>query len=205
MTRVLRLDDPTVVDQTAAVLRSGRAVVIPTDTVYGLAALPTDQAAMSEVFALKRRPEDVTVAVLVASVDQARALAVGLDDRFERLAARCWPGPLTMVVDRRLGLGYHIGVDDSTVGIRCPGLELPRQLAGLVGPLATTSANLHGQPTPPTLPEVVAALGEPALAVDGGPADASASTVIRLPPEGGLEVLREGPIDRVMLEELLAR
>lgn len=195
MSRTIRYDDPAVTDEAVAVLRSGRAIVLPTDTVYGLAAIPTSRSGMDEVFSLKQRPDTVTVAVLVASVDQARGLAVGLDDRFEELVARHWPGPLTLVVDRRPGLGFHLGADESTIGVRCPAHALTRGLAGIVGPLATTSANPHGVPTPATLPEVIAALGAPELAIDGGRCAEPPSTVVRLSAVGDLTMIRKGAVE----------
>ena len=90
--------DPTgAVEAAAACLRSGGVVVLPTETVYGVAALAADPEAVRELFVLKGRPADRRVAVLVADLDQARLLAV-VDDRATTLAATCWPGPLTMVL-----------------------------------------------------------------------------------------------------------
>jgi L-threonylcarbamoyladenylate synthase len=169
------------VDAAAAALRDGGVVVVPTDTVYGLAALPADGEAMARLFALKGRSAALPVAVLCASADQALGLAdpSALTGAVRRIADRLWPGPLTLVVPRRPGLGYHLGEPGITIGVRCPDHPLVRAVAGEVGPLATTSANRHGEPTPATAAAVAAALGDGlALVVDGGPCRAPASSVV---------------------------
>ena len=151
---------PDVVARVAGVLRDGGVVVLPTDTVYGAAALPGVPRATDRLFALKGRGADVPLAVLCAGADQALALADpdGVDDDVRRIAARLWPGPLTLVLPRRPGLGLALGEPATTVGLRCPDHALVRALAAEVGPLATTSANRHGEPTPATAAEAAAAL-----------------------------------------------
>ena len=167
----------------AAALRAGEVVVLPTDTVYGVAALPTVPGATDRLFALKGRSADVPLAVLCAEAAQALALgdpaAVGEGTDVARIAAALWPGPLTLVLPRRPGLGYALGEPASTVGVRCPDHALVRALAAEVGPIATTSANRHGQPTPPTAAGVAEALGAGvAVVLDGGPCAGTPSTVV---------------------------
>jgi L-threonylcarbamoyladenylate synthase len=172
---------PDVVAQAAVALRAGDAVAVPTDTVYGLAALPTVPGATARLFALKGRAADVPVAVLCASADQALALAdpAAVTDEVARIADRLWPGPLTLVLPRRAGLDWALGEPAGTIGVRCPDHGLVRALAAEVGPLATTSANRHGEPTPPAAADVAALLGPGvALVVDGGPAAGTPSTVV---------------------------
>lgn len=182
-------------------LREGRPVVVPTDTVYGLAARPQQTTAL---FAVKRRPVDVALPVLVADVHQALALAAdGLPSEVRRLMDRWWPGGLTMVVPRRPGLGLDLGgQDDTTIGLRLPAHPVPVALAAAVGPLAVTSANLHGRPTPLTATEVVTQLGsEVAMVLDGGPCTGAPSTVVAW-SSGEMRVLREGAVaSEVLLTE----
>jgi len=192
---VLREAHPTVVERVAAVLRAGGVAVLPTDTVYGLVALPADRAAMARLFALKGRAAEVPVAVLCADADQALALAdPAAQEGAAKAASRWWPGPLTLVLPRRDGVGLHLGEPSSTIGLRVPAHKLVRAVASLVGPIAATSANRHGEPTASTAAEVGAALGPGLdLVVDGGELGVSASTVVdgtTLP----WRVLREGPI-----------
>lgn len=186
---------PDTVDRVVAALEAGQAVVLPTDTVYGVAALPTDGTAVDRLFALKGRTADVPIAVLCADVDQALALADPAAAEVARGAAeRWWPGPLTLVLPRRPGVVLHLGAPAGTIGLRVPGHPLVRDVARVVGPIATTSANRHGEPTPTTASAAAAALGDGvALVVDGGTSSVSSSTVIdatRTP----WRVLRGGPI-----------
>jgi L-threonylcarbamoyladenylate synthase len=188
--------DPHVVAQAAAALGAGGVVALPTDTVYGLAVLPTVDGATARLFDLKGRAENVPVAVLCADADQALALAepATVGGEVRRLAARLWPGPLTLVLRRRAGLGWPLGEPAATVGVRCPDEPLVRALAAAVGPLATTSANRHGEPTPPGAPGVAEVFGEGlALVIDGGPREGVASSVVDATgPEWRL--LRAGPL-----------
>lgn len=170
-----------VVARAAAVLRAGELVVLPTDTVYGLAACPAVAGATDRLFAAKGRGADVPVAVLCADAEQALGLAdpatLGADVR--RIAARLWPGPLTLVLRRRPDLAYELGEPAATVGVRCPAEPLVRALASAVGPLATTSANRHGEPTPATAAGVAEHFGPAvALVLDGGARSAPPSTVV---------------------------
>jgi L-threonylcarbamoyladenylate synthase len=180
----------------AEALRDGGVVVLPTDTVYGIAALPTVAGATDRLFAVKGRAADVPLAVLCTDAAQALGLAdpARVTNDVRRIAATLWPGPLTLVLPRRPGLGYALGEPDTTVGVRCPDHPLVRSLAAEVGPLATTSANRHGQPTPASAREVAAALGEGiALVLDGGPCGGTPSTVVdATTPEWRL--LREGAL-----------
>jgi L-threonylcarbamoyladenylate synthase len=177
-------------------LRAGDVVALPTDTVYGLAALPTVPAATDRLFALKGRGAETPIAVLCADAAQAFGLAApdALTDDVRHIAERLWPGPLTLVLPRRPSLGYELGDPSDTVGVRCPDNGLVQAIAAAVGPIATTSANRHGEPTPPTAAGVAATFGAGlALVLDGGPCEAPPSTVVAVTTTGW-QVLREGPI-----------
>lgn len=188
--------EPGLVSRVAEALRAGAAVVVPTDTVYGVAALPAVRGATDRLFALKGRGADVPLAVLCSGADQAFELAdpAGVGDDVRRIAARLWPGPLTLVLPRRPDLGLALGEPPTTVGVRCPDHAFVRALAEAVGPLATTSANRHGEPTPATAAEAAAALGPGVvLAVDGGRCDGAPSTVVAVDADDW-RVLREGSV-----------
>lgn len=179
-------------DVAAAALRAGAVVALPTDTVYGVAVALDVPGATGALFDLKRRPHDVDLPVLVDSVQQARRLA-DLDQRAVDLTDRFWPGPLTLVVPRRTGLDVDLGRSEGTVGLRCPDHDLVRALCQQVGPLATTSANLHGQPPAHSAAEVVAQLGDELLVIDGGECRGAPSTVVdATAPE--LRLLRQGAV-----------
>lgn len=182
-------------------LQEGLPIGIPTDTVYGLAADPFLPGASERIFELKRRPRDVNLPVLVSSPEQALELATAVPEGACRLMERFWPGALTIVLPALPGLGADLGEDEATIGLRCPDHPVPRRLCQVVGPLATTSANRHGQPTLTTAADVACAFGDALpVVIDGGTCAGSASTVVDYT---GLEpkLLRDG---RVAWTEVLA-
>ncbi len=143
----------------AAALR-GELIVIPTDTVYGIGTRPDDPAATSRVFAAKRRPRDLELPVLVPDVAAAEGIA-GFTDDARRLAERFWPGALTLVVPRSgASSSWDLGGDPGTLGVRVP--DDPTALAVLrrTGPLAVTSANISGSPTPTSCGEIETLFGD---------------------------------------------
>jgi L-threonylcarbamoyladenylate synthase len=167
------------IDAAVGALAIADIVGVPTDTVYGLAADPFRAGATDRLFVLKRRPRSVELPVLVADEAQALTLAVAVPDSARRLMARYWPGPLTLVLPRRVDLNADLGEDDETVGVRCPDHPVPRALCRAVGPLATTSANRHGEPPATTAAQVAAAFGLGVeLILDAGPCVGMPSTVV---------------------------
>jgi L-threonylcarbamoyladenylate synthase len=186
-------------------LNSGEPIVVPTDTVYGLAVRAGDAAALDRVFALKRRPAERSVAVLVSDIDQATEFAA-LNTYERRVADGCWPGALTLVLNRLATADTSIGRSDGTVGVRCPDNPFVRMLALAVGPLATTSANLSGEPTPVEAAAAVEALdGSVGTAIDGGRCEGVASTVARIDIDGDIVVLRQGQYSQSDLEAIAHR
>jgi L-threonylcarbamoyladenylate synthase len=191
---VLDAADPTARRAAAAAVEQGRLVVVPTDTVYGIAARLDRPAGLAAIFEAKARPSGMALPVLVSGVEQARALAL-LDERAEALAGAFWPGALTIVLARTPSLTAVIGGDGTSVGLRVPHHPALALLLAETGPLATSSANPSGRPTPEAIEEIQAAFGDVvAVYLDGGPAQAGApSTVVRLTgPEPVL--LREGGV-----------
>jgi L-threonylcarbamoyladenylate synthase len=177
-----------------AVLAEGLPIGIPTDTVYGLAVDPFVPGASDRVFAAKRRPRDVDLPVLVASTEQALTLATAVPEVALALMERYWPGPLTLVVPRRPDLDADLGNDEATIALRCPAHPVPLALCRKLGPLATTSANLHGEPTSTTAGHVAEVFGDAVpVVLDGGTCTGSPSTVVDCT---GVEprLLREGRV-----------
>lgn len=189
-------------DAAVDALSAGLVVVVPTDTVYGLAVALFVEGAVDALFALKDRPREVSIAVLVESAAQAERLVEPLGPAARRLTDRFWPGPLTLVLPRRVGVTFDIGGDGASVGVRVPDSDLVRRLCRRVGPLATTSANRHREPTPAGAAGVAAAFAgrDLALVLDGGPCAGAPSTVIALDP---LRVFREGAISAAEIASIV--
>jgi L-threonylcarbamoyladenylate synthase len=191
-------------EEVVAALLAGDPVVVPTDTVYGIAVDPTRPGATDRLFAVKERPATVAVPVLATDAEQAFAMASDVPEAAVRLAARFWPGGVTLVVARRAGLDLDLGGDDDrTIGLRVPDHPIARRLTARVGPLATTSANRHGRPTPETASAVVAELGGAvAVVLDGGRCTGAPSTVVAC-REDGVTVLREGRVPAATIHYVL--
>lgn len=188
-------------DAAVRAVRAGEVIGIPTDTVYGIGIDPARPDATRRLFAAKGRPEHLALPVLVASEADAGELAE-LDERARRLIGAFWPGPLTLVLRRRPGVVLHLGGDETTVGLRCPGQPIARRLLERTGPLAVTSANRHGEPPATTAEALAAVLGDAvAVVVDGGTCGGAPSSVLSLVgPEPVL--LREGALSSADLESV---
>jgi tRNA threonylcarbamoyl adenosine modification protein (Sua5/YciO/YrdC/YwlC family) len=192
--------DDAAIEAAAAAARSGRLIVFPTDTVYGIGTRPDDPRATAAVFEAKRRPQDLTLPVLLASEGEARRVAV-FDERAARLAAAYWPGALTMVLPRaELAGGWHLGGDGVSIGVRVPGDDRVLRMLGRTGPLAVTSANRSGEPPAEDRDALVAIFGDRVavyLVADGG-LHGAASTVVDLTgPQA--TILRNGDLDPAAL------
>jgi len=199
----IRPDSPAARALAVELLRAGRIVAVPTDTVYGIAADMALPDAIERLFAAKRRPPEKAVAVLLADVEQAWTL--GLESPAARvLGERFWPGGLTLVLPIRPGVTLPRILSDGmpTIGVRVPDHEVPRALARVLGPLPTTSANVSGEPDARDAAEIAERLGDAvALVIDGGPISGGpASTVVDCTLEWP-SILREGAIP---LEEIVA-
>lgn len=192
------------VERALEALRAGGLVVLPTDTVYGVGCLPGAPGGIAALFAAKGRPRAKAIPVLGARRADLAAVAV-FDARADALAARFWPGPLTLVLPRAPGFDHDLGGEDlATVALRVPAHPLARALLSASGPLAVTSANRSGEPPAATVEQARAALGGAvAVYLDGGPSTGEPSTVARL-TAGGVEVLRAGALDAAALNAALA-
>jgi L-threonylcarbamoyladenylate synthase len=167
-------------------LLRGEVVAIPTDTVYGLAVIPGYSDAL---FALKERPTDVALPVLIPDPDDAARYATFAVDLTGR-----WPGALTIVGERtEESRHWDLGGDGATVGLRCPADDDLRGLMRVTGPLITTSANKHGQPPCTNPDDVRAALGDDIAILDGGLRNGQPSTVVDA-TQDPVRVLRQGAV-----------
>ncbi|MGH6694214.1 L-threonylcarbamoyladenylate synthase [Sphingopyxis sp.] len=200
-TIVLPFDSAAIADAVALVA-AGQPVAVPTETVYGLAADARNPQAVARIYAAKGRPDFNPLIVHVP--DLAAAETLGVFGAVERaLAARFWPGPLTLVVPRTLDCPVAsiatAGLD--TIALRVPGHRAMQALLAETGaPLAAPSANASGGVSPTRASHVLASLdGRIALVIDDGPTTAGVESTIARVKDGAVEILRPGPVTVDML------
>jgi L-threonylcarbamoyladenylate synthase len=183
------------IEEAAREALAGRLIVLPTDTVYGIGTRPDRPEATARLFEAKRRPRDLRLPVLVASIDEAATVGA-MDERARALVDRFWPGPLTVVLPRTdRSRDWDLGGEAGTVGLRRPRHLLALAVLERTGPLSVTSANLSGRPTPSACDDLFALFGE-AVAVylcEEQPLAGLASTVVDL-AHGEPAILRAGAI-----------
>ena len=183
------------IEHAAAAIRRGGVVAIPTDTVYGLAGNPFDAEAVQRIVRLKGRPEGKPILLLVDSLRQVETLAAELPESYRRLAARFWPGPLTMILRAAGSVPPWITAGTGTVAVRLPSSIVVRELARAARmPLTGTSANRSAQPPALTAAQVREQMPAGlALILDAGPAPSRVpSTMVDL--TGEPRIVREGAI-----------
>lgn len=199
-TKIYKMDgnapDYSAVLNCAEVIKNGGIVALPTETVYGLAANAFDVSAVERLYSAKNRPPLKPISLCVGTLEQAEAVAV-FDDRARRLFSAFMPGPLTIVLPKRDNVPDIVTAGGDTVGIRVPANETVSLLTKLCGvPLALTSANLSGEPSPKSGGEVIESLsGRADAIIDGGLVEiGTESTLISL--VGEPLILREGAIPK---------
>ncbi|MEW6059476.1 MAG: L-threonylcarbamoyladenylate synthase [Actinomycetota bacterium] len=193
-----------VIESAALAALAGELIVLPTDTVYGIGTRPDDAEATARLFRAKGRPPDLRLPVLVASVAEARWISA-FDERAQVLAMRFWAGALTLVLPRTdASARWDLGAGTATIAVRMPHHPLALALLARTGPLAVTSANRTGQPTPDTCEGLQDVFGDlvAAYLCEQEPHSGSPSTVVDLSgPE--LTVLRIGSIDEAAIRSAL--
>jgi L-threonylcarbamoyladenylate synthase len=202
-TKILSAGEARSLERAAELMRSGQLAAFPTDTVYGVGAPAFDAASVAAIYVAKERPPEKAIPVLIADESDLLRIAASVPDCARVLAARFWPGALTLVLPKRPDVPPIVS-SDATVAVRIPNLNLTRALLRLTGPLAATSANRSVQPSPVTAEDVMAQLGGRIAAVlDGGACPGGVpSTVVDCvasPPR----VLREGGIPVAALRDVL--
>jgi len=204
-TRTLLADDPQAISRAQRLLRSGQVVAFPTDTVYGVGAHVFQHEAVAALYAVKNRPLSKAIPILIANIRDVRRVARTIPPVTWQLAEQFWPGGLTIILPRAEALPAIVTAGGDTAAIRCPRHPIPLALMDRIGaPLAVTSANQSGQPSPTTARQVMSQLtGRLPLIIDGGDCPAGIpSTLVDLstsPPR----LLRAGAIQVHRLRPLL--
>ncbi len=205
----MRLDgqDPAAVERAAAALAAGELVAFPTETVYGLGADASHDAAVAKIFAAKGRPSDHPLIVHVADASAIGAFASEVPDFARKLVHVFWPGPLTLILHRRQGVAAAAAGGQASIGLRCPAHPVAHALllacakasppvVGLAGP----SANRFGRVSPTTAGHVASEFGDSVLVVDGGPCRVGIESTIIDCTRGAPVLLRPGVITREQVE-----
>jgi L-threonylcarbamoyladenylate synthase len=200
--------DSAALQRAAAELAAGELVAFPTETVYGLGARADDDAAVAKIFAAKGRPADHPLIVHVGDVQRARAFASEWPATAQTLADAFWPGPLTVIVPRRSGMGTASAGGQTSIGLRCPSHPVALELLALAAALgvagvAGPSANRFGRISPTTAAHVHEEFGDAMTIVDGGECEAGIESAIVDCSRGAPALLRPGVLTREEIEAAL--
>ncbi|MGY3128386.1 L-threonylcarbamoyladenylate synthase [Agrococcus sp. UYP33] len=192
-------------------IAAGRCIVMPTDTVYGIAADAFSHAAVAGLLAAKGRDRGFPPPVLVADRAMASALAESVPAELEPLLDAHWPGPLTVILRAQPSLTWDLGDTGGTVAIRVPDHPIAIGLLRETGPLAVSSANLHGRPAPTEAAAAAEMLGDSvAVVLDAGTVGGTAaageqngSTILDCSTPGTFRIVRQGVLPRAVIAEAL--
>jgi L-threonylcarbamoyladenylate synthase len=202
-TLILPVQDLQALRRALEVLESGGLVAFPTDTVYGVGAKAFDRVAVESIYTVKGRSVEKAIPVLIGNIDDLLKVAVAVPEIAFRLAAHFWPGPLTLVIPKHPDLPEAVS-SGPTVGVRIPNHPAARALLRLAGPMAVTSANISGQPSPTTAQEVFTQLGgRIALILDGGTTPGGVPSTVVDCAGWEAHILRAGPIPQREILEII--
>lgn len=202
-TEILKAGRPNAINHAVDVLQHGGLVAFPTDTVYGLAALPFKGEYVEGLFSAKGRSNARAIAILIGDYDDIKKVVELFDETSNRLAHIFWPGPLTLVVPKIAELPGELS-QDGTIGVRMPDHPVALALLRKAGPLAVTSANISGQENANTAEEVSRQLnGRVHLILDGGRSSGGIPSTVVNCTSSTLSILREGPISLEAIKEAL--
>ena len=183
-------------------LEKGKAVVLPTETVYGLFAKALDEKAVDHVYQLKRRPRDKALNLNVAGLDDILNFSKNQPPYLQQLVDHFLPGPLTIILEANERVPYWVNSDMATVGFRMPSHPVTLELIREFGPLIGPSANLSGQASGISFKEIVKDLGQEVLGIeDDAFLTGQDSTIIDLSGDK-VKILRQGAITR---EDILSK
>lgn len=191
---------------TAAIdtVKSGRLIVLPTDTVYGIGADAFDSRAVAGLLAAKGRGRDMPVGVLVGSWHTISGLVYAVPDAAHELIRGFWPGALSLVVQQAPSLQWDLGDARGTVMLRMPLQPVALEVLSKTGPMAVSSANISGQPAATTAAEAQRQLGGLVdVYLDGGPSEQQAASTIVDLTAATPRILREGPISARRIADVL--
>jgi L-threonylcarbamoyladenylate synthase len=203
---IMPASHPAAIEQAAFLMQQGQLVCFPTDTVYGIGAAASNEDAIRRLYAVKGRTPDKPLPLLIASPSDAGHYAE-VTPVARSLIARFWPGPLTIVMRKVDGFRSAALARQSTVALRVPGHDVPREIAQMLGePLTGTSANRSGSRPPLSAAEVAFSLGDMvSLVLDGGRAEGGVESTVVDVTGAAPVIVREGVVAREELGKVLGR
>jgi tRNA threonylcarbamoyl adenosine modification protein (Sua5/YciO/YrdC/YwlC family) len=195
------------VDAAGSAIERGECIVMPTDTVYGIAADAFSPAAVQRLLDAKVRGRDMPPPVLIGEPSLIRALAVEIPQQAKDLVKEHWPGPLTVICRMQPSLRMDLGDTEGTIALRVPDHALARRILRRTGPIAVSSANISGLPPAVSCEQALEQLGaNVAVYIDAGPmggADAMPSTIVDFTQYAGGEILRPGALSIEVIRQTL--
>ena len=190
-------------DDVVGVLKSGELVIIPTDTLYGIAADPFNEASIKKVFIAKNRPFDMPLSIAVSNEKMMESVAV-LNENARKLIRKFMPGPLTIMLTKKPSIPDMLTSGSNQVGIRIPDHPFALRLIDRFGPVTATSANLHSHPDPVETSVALKDLKNHALiCVDCGKTKLQVPSTIVDVSDGAVEIIRKGAISQEQIEDAL--
>jgi L-threonylcarbamoyladenylate synthase len=190
-------------EASAKAVRSGKLIVYPTDTVYGVGADIYDESAVKSLYQAKKRPFDMALSVAVADIAQMENVAV-LNETAEKLIDAFMPGPLTIIIQKQPDVPDIVTAGSQKVGIRIPNHPMAMEIAKRAGPIVATSANTHFHPDAVNIDMAVDAFGESvSVYVDCGASPLGKPSTIVWIKDKDIEIVRQGLITEQMINEVL--
>ena len=191
------------IEKAAELIKQGKIVVFPTETVYGIGANALDEKAVRKLYEVKKRPLNKPISLLVSNMEMVKAIAKDITEVEYKIMGKFFPGPLTIILKKKDIVPDIVTAGQDTVGVRMPSGEIARKLVELSGvPIATPSANISGQPSGTNLSEIKENFEENVdFYIDGGNSELGISSTIVQVIDGKIEILRQGSITLEQIEK----
>lgn len=187
------------IEQAAELIKQGKIVVFPTETVYGIGTNGLDENAVKKLYEAKQRPLEKPISLLVSNMEMVNLIAKDITEIEYKIMEKFFPGPLTIILKKKDIVPDIVTAGQDTIGVRMPSGEIARKLVEMANvPIAAPSANISGQPSGTNLQEIKKHLDADYF-IDGGESELGlASTIVKV-VDGKLQILRQG---KITLEEI---
>lgn len=189
----------------AEIIKNGGIVVFPTETVYGIGTNGLDKEAVERLYKIKERPLNKPISLLVSDYEMIEKVAKDISEIEYKIMKKFFPGPLTIILNKKDIVPDIVTSGGSTVGIRMPEEEITRKLIEYAGvPIAAPSANISGKPSGIDLQEIIKEFGDKVdYYIDGGKSKIGIGSTIVKVENNTIKILREGSISKKEIEDLI--